>query len=555
MKNVFKSVLLLSILMLSSCNDDIALEKDSTNTTVANNEISSKKMILVRKRAEPAIISTGIDSVYRQQDANLESILLRASSTTNLGNLGSGFKLDNKFPLETPLNMTFSVVDPNKIYAADSSNISINNILTTDKSYSAFATSDYYFTNSEVSKTIKGSASGSIGSLISAGVSSTYKEVFKTSTSNENQSVYGELSIYINRYRLALNQGEMYNYSERYITNGFRNTLYENSIMQTMNIYGTHVLSDYLLGGAAKALYKGVSKTTTNAKSKETDLEIALKGSFLSFSSSGSFGLTTKSKDSVAAKFSKVDISVKTIGGETGHGIAAFTTPGDLSQTSIDLSTWAKSVNNSNAIINHINPNGLVPLYEFVLEDNFKRKIKEKLGSPKYNTPLSEPYVGYCLLYPGNSSYIGTFLNTRHGTYILIGLKEIPNDRTNHLSYIFQLATGNDLPDGRVPAKTYGESMFEELSAYIYEEPWLDFSNLNDLYTQYYDLTNIDKNSMKLCQIEGQIIKYLTFNSNSKKYALGIHADYIFDTYGLEKYKNLKVEKISTLRGYTVLGL
>lgn len=137
----------------------------------------------------------------------------------------------------------------------------------------------------------------------------------------------------------------------------------------------------------------------------------------------------------------------------------------------------------------------------------------------------------------------------------MIGLKEIPNDRTNHLSYIFQLATGNDLPDGRVPAKTYGESMFEELSAYIYEEPWLDFSNLNDLYTQYYDLTNIDKNSMKLCQIEGQIIKYLTFNSNSKKYALGIHADYIFDTYGLEKYKNLKVEKISTLRGYTVLGL
>lgn len=97
--------------------------------------------------------------------------------------------------------------------------------------------------------------------------------------------------------------------------------------------------------------------------------------------------------------------------------------------------------------------------------------------------------------------------------------------------------------------------MFEELSAYIYEEPWLEFSNLNDLYTQYYDLTNIDKNSMKLCQIEGQIIKYLTFNSNSKKYALGIHADYIFDTYGLEKYKNLKVEKISTLRGYTVLGL
>ena len=94
MKNVFKSVLLLSILMLSSCNDDIALEKDSTNTTVANNEISSKKMILVRKRAEPAIISTGIDSVYRQQDANLESILLRASSTTNLGNLGSGFKLE-----------------------------------------------------------------------------------------------------------------------------------------------------------------------------------------------------------------------------------------------------------------------------------------------------------------------------------------------------------------------------------------------------------------------------------------------------------------------------
>lgn len=96
---------------------------------------------------------------------------------------------------------------------------------------------------------------------------------------------------------------------------------------------------------------------------------------------------------------------------------------------------------------------------------------------------------------------------------------------------------------------------FFKTSSIVGEEPWVSVSNINSLYSEYYDFTNIDRNTMKLCRIEGQNIKYLTFLSNGKKYALGIYSDYILDTYSLKKAKNMTAEEINTLKGYTVIGL
>ncbi|BES62327.1 MAC/perforin domain-containing protein [Dysgonomonas capnocytophagoides] len=564
MKRAFKFGLLsLSILVLSSCENE-TLNQDSINNTSLEDKITSSKMILIKKRTAPFIISSGMDSIYRENDADINNISIRTNSNSyNLKNLGSGFKLNYRFPIEDPINITFPVVDPYKIYNDDDSNIVPLDLLTTDNKFFAFAKEDNYYAKSEMSKTVKHGTSAGVKDLISFGVKTTYKEVFKTSSSDENKSVYGELSIYIDRYKLALNPGNIYDYSEKYVTNGFRNTLYENSIIRTLSIYGTHVLANYSLGGSANALYIGSSKTTTNTESKEKDLEIALRNSFKLFSNNISFNLSTKAKDSVTTRFSKVDISIKTIGGDTGLGITTYTSPEDISKVNIDLSSWAKSVDNNNAIINHINEEGLIPLYDFVLEDNFKKLIKQNLSDYRLSSNLAnnsnfsliEPRIGYMLIYIGANRYLATFLSTRHYTSILLGLKEIPKSVTNEIGYIYSLATGNELSDGTTPAATYGETIFEGLSAYINEEPWMSTSDINSLYSDFYDFTNINKSSIKLCQIEGQTIKYILFNSNGKKYALGIHADYILDTYGLKQIKNMNVEKISTLKGYTVIGL
>lgn len=171
----FSMLFLACILVLFLCENNLP-DQDSTNITLAGG--TPKKMILVWKRSDPVILSTNMDSIFREQDKKNEYNTLRVSSKDYLGNLGCGFKLNNKYPIENPQNITFPIVDILKIYANDNTNISFGDLLTTDGKYFAFAKNDYYYANSTMPKTTKSVSSFGIGGLISAGVDVTYKDVF-----------------------------------------------------------------------------------------------------------------------------------------------------------------------------------------------------------------------------------------------------------------------------------------------------------------------------------------------------------------------------------------
>ena len=116
-----------------------------------------------------------------------------------------------------------------------------------------------------------------------------------------------------------------------------------------MQSYGEFVLTSYYTGGRASALYYGLDKQSTDFKSKERDMDKSINASYSwdKNSASGDFSIGTKDGNSSTANesFSELRVSIKTLGGAYGHNVA--TPPYDVKNTSINLTSWLQSLNDS----------------------------------------------------------------------------------------------------------------------------------------------------------------------------------------------------------------
>lgn len=160
--------------------------------------------------------------------------------------------------------------------------------------------------------------------------------------------------------------------------------------------YGEFVAADYSSGGRGMAIYVGTYKKGDVTSTAEKEMSDEINASFTwdnnSLSNNLNLGRGHGSTTSYTGQFSSVKYSVKTLGGSAS---GSFSIPAEVGNSSIDLSGWVSSLSDNRLnVISEFNQNGLIPISDFILEDNLKKLFNSfSEGKAPRRKTIEEPYI------------------------------------------------------------------------------------------------------------------------------------------------------------------
>lgn len=237
----------------------------------------------------------------------------------------------------------------------------------------------------------------------------------------------------------------------------FLDDLYNSTIVDVLNIYGPFVITGYYSGGRVDAFYYGKYAVRADSTTMEKDLTFSIDASYKwgthgkdsanSSSANFHFGNNKGSGLSEENKFSEVISVIGTTGGS--KDLLVRTPPTDISKLNIDLSSWLSSLNNksTHAFIG-LQDGGLLSISNFMLEENFRRRVQDThLGYFNTNA-LIEPFIEILKVLSKTTSSgeklydIAAVLNTRQGDKIILSKGNTANItdvelRANNTSTVF----------------------------------------------------------------------------------------------------------------------
>lgn len=316
--------------------------------------------------------------------------------------LGYAWKGDNFLNGYTK-DITYPVINTSKLlldYPSYYSEKLVNEARANSFSYSNF---DRYISNSTTINKISSGFSIKLG-LFSLGSKRTMTDVFSQKVTNESKTVYGELNIIYecNQYKLQNSTNIVNKIVEKYLHKDFIEELYLTHPSEFVNNYGKFVLCNFITGGKAIALYSGLYTGYESEIGREAEMDKGINASYgFNYQAqndgkiSGNLGMGKKYTGSTSTleQMKSLQVSVKTIGGTPMF--AEFSSPQNIDNLNINLSSWLNSLSNfNNHAIVDIYDGGLIPISEFVLEENLKKKIERYIENG--NTaiePFQEPYI------------------------------------------------------------------------------------------------------------------------------------------------------------------
>lgn len=329
---------------------------------------------------------------------------LTRTTPTNRGNtdalLGYGYKLLNGTYITGDFNnVTFPIVNLEAIRQHDPTYISGNHLNTMQTKIIAYHTFERYRHYSMDYKKVSTGFSLKF-KLFSIGMKKITKERFTTVIDNLDESTFGEMSLDFvsDHFSLQHSEGARKLFSRQFLTKSFIRSLFGSPIQSTLDNYGEFVLSEYLTGGKAYAMFAGKSKKKESSTAREQGLVRSIKASltYKGDSASGKFGFskTNVNKDTTSFHDDNTYVFIKTFGGNR-NGSDAEVKARKLNDLNINLSPWLSSldVEENNTIID-IPDNSLFPISDFVLEKNFKQRLDDTTNGilSSFNTFVT-PYI------------------------------------------------------------------------------------------------------------------------------------------------------------------
>lgn len=291
--------------------------------------------------------------------------------------------------------------------------------------------------STSVTKVVKGGFSLAnipiIGGLFGFGAKKKYKEVFNTLRVDTTRAVYGKLDIVYrdSLHRIQVSESTLKDLSGCYHPR-FKRDLYESPMQDVLRTYGYFMVSGIESGGLLTALYYGHfnSRRLYEYRGKSMSDSISATLTFKNVGGSVDFSLHKSRGNSTSnvIRYRSIHMSYQSLG---GNSISMnFTPPTEIDKLSeINFSSWAESLQNKNLLtVIEFPENGLVPLYDILLEENFKERIKKYMlqGVDNVTQGLIEPYI-YMESY-GNQDvrFASLSLVTKYGDYILLASKQFP---------------------------------------------------------------------------------------------------------------------------------
>lgn len=507
-KNVF---LFVCLLLFFSCNNT----EENINLALNKGEIVLKE----RNPNCPLILSQ-----------NKITKSLNSSPLSFRDHLGFSYKTET-LPIGSTENVGFRIIDIDKLEKDNIASITNIRIGTGDPVSFAYSNFDRYTNSSRVNEKIETGFSLDLG-LFSIGNSKKVEEIFSSTTSSEQTSIFGELSVEIkdSKYTLQTSTSIINKIKFDYLDKIFVNELYNTHPSELFSNYGGFVLKSFITGGRATALYIGHHKSNETAEIKERNMRTDINASYgfeykeKDGKITGNLGIGSDNYNATetSKKIEGLQTSIKTIGGSLGT--TSFTIPKNITDMNIDLSGWLNSLNDkSTHSIISISDRGLIPLTAFFIEENFRHDFSSyyKNGSTNFKK-LVEPYVYICDYVSGPYHTLIPSLITRYGDYICFpieywnltsSIEEAIESLKNKYSQIF----GTKIIFKQT---TLMEDVFKGGMTYFLAPIFLYL----DKAEKYIDTRT---NTIYILQ---------------EKKGLSIHNDYILDTYGIRGY----IEKLPT---------
>ena len=255
-------------------------------------------------------------------------------------------------------------------------------LLQSRATYYSFANFDRYVQKCDLSSKLSVSGNLDILKVFSASADLAFSEIFSCSTEKDYSTVYGEttISYYANKYDFSLPSGLYDRIIDGYLDEVFREYMYYSTPEQLFKNYGCFVLSKYISGANAKAIYRAHAMRSSTESFRESEMD-ALMSANVDVGSLVSGGLSFGA------------------GGGSSSGDAFF-----------DLSDWCASLQNIQYHTIADLPDGsLIPLYEFIEEDNLRERFMQIMDLRLrllllLNVPL--PMCRECRLRPSPFSWI-----------------------------------------------------------------------------------------------------------------------------------------------------
>lgn len=429
-----------------------------------------------------------------------------------------------------------------------------------------FSYSDYNTYESKLTQTKKVTTGFSINlGIFKIGRKKTTESTFKSEITTSDRAVYGELSMVYNHssFNLDIAEGSRKLYARECLSPSFRKNLYSSTIGNIINSYGEFVLTGYITGGKAFALFAGLGATGSSAESRENGLNKDIDASFTwkdkSASGESKFGKGNSSSSSSSYNTSSLHTKLWMLGGQP-IGLS-MNSANELTNISFNLEPWVQSLSNqNNHTIVDLTENGAFPLSAFVLEENFKRRFDDTtLGIlPSYPTFVT-PFIEITRVFErygsnGEALYdIAAVLNTRQGDQIVLRqVSSSPTDaelRSNESSTVFAQ---------KVNSIKQEKQAFFDLEIGANSVKRLNPQMGNPLCI---DLRQVDESSMAVYTNPRTGIQYIY--DKAKRIAFShiiddIDEDWILDEYGIRDWvESLPQKSISmaTLASYTIIGL
>ncbi len=384
---------------------------------------------------------------HKQSRSNSERITVISTKDC----LGYSFKSDVA-PLENMRNLGYKVIDIEKLSMTYPDKVRTWKILTQDAKSFSFSDFDNFSSKSEITKKIKTGHDLKL-LFLSFGHKHTFSSLFGESLLTDSNSVLGELDVIFRDscYELGYTSSLKTEIQKSFVSPSFIHDYHYMRPYEFFQNYGGVVAANFYSGGRATALYAGVYNEDVDSATKERNMDKEIESSFSwsndsdkpnsSFSNNLSFGRGKNAELSITKKFSSVKMAIKTLGGNASS--SAFSMPQEVGKSSINLSSWVASLDNpNNHVISEFADGGLIPITDFILENNLKNMIKNCMeGSTLNNNHEPQLYIANCTSANSNLYEALVILYNRFGLFSAIGWIAIDNDKTDLYERFYEIAS------------------------------------------------------------------------------------------------------------------
>jgi len=414
-----KSYIALSILLLGvflSCRNN--LDDDNIEYAISN----KTQEIILQERSQmlPNVVS------QKRVKPRYATLPMKADEF-----LGYGYNF-NSWITGDPENVGFRVLDIDKMKSNTNYIQGARPIKKAEAYIKSWGDTESFLYDSTFTKTVNSGFRLNLG-LFSFGRKKKVEETFKYLGFNSKETVYGEISAEIRDVNVIMNStsSAKQRIATTYMDDDFLFQLYNNTIDKTIEDYGLFVLTDYIAGGRASAIYYGSASKDELTITRKKDTDSSINSSFFWKSKtqisgtdtvSLSIGLIkgdhviTEEKGSVNSLY----FQLHTIGGSYDYTFS--TNVGKITDVTYNLNNWVRSLNEpDNCTLIEVSDKGLSPITDYLTEDNFKRRIQDTHLGILSQEELQNPYIEVVKVQIANSLFdIFAVLNTRYGDKIIL---------------------------------------------------------------------------------------------------------------------------------------